>query len=76
MDGWRDRVPAFTAQVSQIRKILWETFPNEKDGEPYSGSYWNEADYEDPAFQTSHWGVSTSNLPLLVIYGSFLTDCL
>lgn len=62
MDGWSARLPAFIAQVSEIRKILWETFPNQKDGKPYSGSYWNEADYEDPAFQASHWGTNYPRL--------------
>merc|ERR1712110_614360 len=45
MEGWNVRIPKFQAQVAEVRKILWETFPNEKDGKPYSGSYWNEADY-------------------------------
>ena len=59
MDGWNARIPTYVAQVAAIRKQLWETFPNEKDGKPYSGSYWNEADYEDPHFQESHWGKET-----------------
>ena len=25
----------------------------------HSGSYWNEADFEDPHFQESHWGKAT-----------------
>ena len=67
MDGWRARLPALTAQVANIRKILWQTFPNEKDGKPYSGSYWNEADYEDPAFQISHWGKFTNNGAIIMV---------
>jgi hypothetical protein len=62
MDGWSARLPRLRAQVAEVRKILWETFPNEKDGQPYSGSYWNEADYEDPAFQVSHWGANYPRL--------------
>jgi FAD/FMN-containing dehydrogenase len=57
MAGWRARVPQLRAQVAAIRDILWKIFPNELDGEPFSGSYWNEADYEDPHWQVSHWGV-------------------
>ena len=56
MDGWSARIPDYAAQVAAIRKQLWETFPNTKNGRPYSGSYWNEADFEDPHFQESHWG--------------------
>ena len=62
LDGWHARVPKLKAQVAEIRQILWEIFPNEKDGRLYSGSYWNEADYEDPAFQTSHWGTNYPRL--------------
>ena len=56
MDGWSARIPDYAAQVAAIRKQLWDTFPNTKNGRPYSGSYWNEADFEDPHFQESHWG--------------------
>ena len=56
MGDWNARVPRFRRQVEDIRQILWETFPNEQDGQPFSGSYWNEADYADPDFQASHWG--------------------
>jgi hypothetical protein len=56
MDGWAKRIPAYAKQVDAIRQQLWSTFPNKKNGQPYSGSYWNEADFEDPHFQESHWG--------------------
>jgi hypothetical protein len=60
--GWRARVPELTALVGKIRDQLWETFPNAKDGAPYSGSYWNEADFADRAFQASHWGTNYPRL--------------
>ena len=42
----------------RIREQLLRTFPNVgTDGAAYSGSYWNEADYDDPDWQRSHWGV-------------------
>jgi hypothetical protein len=64
MDGWLyDRVPRLRAMVAEVRKAMWEYLPNEKDGEAFSGSYWNEADYEDPEWQKSHWG---SNYPRLL----------
>ena len=62
MDGWSARVPRLRAQVAEVRKIMWQVFPNLKDGESYSGSYWNEADYEDPSFQISHWGTNYPRL--------------
>ena len=46
MEGWELRVRTYVAQVDGIRAQLWETFPNGKNGEPYSGSYWNGADCE------------------------------
>ena len=68
--GWMARTPAYIKQMEAVRKLLWDTFPNTKPVTPtlppgvgggavYSGSYWNEADYADPAFQTSHWGEET-----------------
>jgi hypothetical protein len=53
--GWQARLPWYARQIQQIRDQLWTTFPNVKGGSGYSGSYWNEADYEDPSFQESHW---------------------
>ena len=56
------------ALVGEIRDQLWETFPNElPDGTPYSGSYWNEADYEDRDFIGSFWGKE--------VYGKLLAGC-
>jgi hypothetical protein len=65
--GWMARVPGYVEDVDAIRTQLWRAFPNTKPvtaalppgvggGDIYSGSYWNEADYEDPAFAASHWG--------------------
>eukprot|EP01051_Picozoa_sp_SAG22_P038725 SAG22_NODE_20010_length_269_cov_0.911765_1_plen_89_part_11 len=62
MGGWAARVPRFRSQVEQVRRLLWQYFPNEKDGLPYSGSYWNEADYQDPHWQASHWGATYPRL--------------
>jgi len=39
MDGWSERIPKFVEQVEELRDQLWKTFPNELDGEPYSGTY-------------------------------------
>ena len=37
MGGWQARVPGLRAQVEQVRKALWETFPNETpDGKAYA----------------------------------------
>lgn len=64
MDGWSQRIPRLRAQVAEVRKIMWGIFPNEKEGKAYSGAYmyWNEADYEDPSFQVSHWGTNYPRL--------------
>ena len=56
MEGWSARVPRLRAQLDQVRQLMWETFPNERDGAAFSGSYWNEADYDEPDWQTSFWG--------------------
>ena len=40
MNGWAARLPRLQQQVAEMRKILWEIFPNERDGKHYSGSYW------------------------------------
>ena len=63
MEGWSARVPRLKKQVQEVRQLMWETFPNElPNGTAFSGSYWNEADYEDPSFQQSHWGSSYPRL--------------
>jgi hypothetical protein len=65
--GWMARVPGYVEQVAALREQLWQTFPNAKPasaalppgaggGDIYSGSYWNEADHDDPDFAVSHWG--------------------
>lgn len=57
---WALRVPQMQAQLDEAKATLWATFPNEDaDGVPLSGSYFNEADYNDPEWQLSHWGRTT-----------------
>lgn len=53
------RIPQMQADLDEVRKTLWHALPNLDDnGVPFSGSYWNEADYNDYEFQRSHWGDS------------------
>ena len=58
IEGWRARVPAVRQQLQTSWETIFESFPNhDADGKPLSGAYWNECDYSDPEWQTSHWGV-------------------
>eukprot|EP00041_Stephanoeca_diplocostata_P031355 m.975489 g.975489 ORF g.975489 m.975489 type:complete len:662 (+) comp23941_c0_seq2:3854-5839(+) len=55
--GWLDRVPRLRDQLRNVKRVMWDVFPNlDVDGSIFSGSYWNEADYFDPEFQRSFWG--------------------
>jgi hypothetical protein len=57
MGTWEnDRVPPITAGLQTLRDELLRQFPV-TDG--YSGSYWNEADYYEPNWQTAFWGEET-----------------
>lgn len=58
LDAWEQvRVPQLLSVVDRLRNSTWETFPNfGSDGQPYSGSYYNEADYWDRNFTNSNWG--------------------
>ena len=58
MAGWvNERAPALQAQLAVGKAALWASFPNlDGDGVPLSGSYWNEADVDDPEWARSHWG--------------------
>eukprot|EP00038_Savillea_parva_P012296 m.203650 g.203650 ORF g.203650 m.203650 type:complete len:245 (+) comp22189_c0_seq1:2-736(+) len=54
---WDARLPRELVLIEEIRDILWSIFPNfAQDGQPFSGSYWNEADYWDRNFTHSFWG--------------------
>ena len=58
LHGWRARVPSISAQLREIYQTVRQAFPNvDADGKPYAGAYWNEADYDDDDWQTSHWGI-------------------
>lgn len=60
---WNARVPQLLGLADQIRDVLWEVFPNSGgDGRPFSGSYWNEADYWDKDFSASFWGAAYPRL--------------
>ena len=51
-------MPAVRQQLQTSWETIFESFPNhDADGKPLSGAYWNECDYSDPEWQTSHWGV-------------------
>ena len=56
--GWHARIPAMQARLQEVRAALWAALPNvdAATGQPFSGSYWCETDYDDPDFQRSHWG--------------------
>jgi len=57
LDAWYARIPKIQATLDNVRKVLWAALPNtDADGKPFSGSYWNEGDYDDIDFQLSHWG--------------------
>ena len=53
LDMWGARVPAIVKELTAMKSELLARFPV-TDG--YSGSYWNEADYYEPNWQTSFWG--------------------
>jgi hypothetical protein len=55
-----ERVPALQAQLAEMKRVLYEAFPNEDaSGAPFSGSYIAETDYEDEEFAVSQWGRAT-----------------
>ena len=62
MAGWNARVPRFRDELAEVRRLLEVTWPSELNGEPYSGTYLNEADFEDPGWQTSQWGTKYPRL--------------
>ena len=62
MAGWNARVPGFRDELAEVRRLLEVTWPSELNGEPYSGTYLNEADFEDPGWQTSQWGTKYPRL--------------
>ena len=41
------------AELDVLKREMVKRFPVENG---YSGSYWNEADYYEPNWQTSFWG--------------------
>jgi hypothetical protein len=60
MGTWHARIPALQTKLEQVRQALWEALPNEDgNGNPFSGSYWCETDYDDLDFSKSHWGEVT-----------------
>ena len=64
LDGWHARIPALQAKLEIIRQAMWKALPNEDaDGQPFSGSYWCETDYDDLDFTKSHWGSAVSAQP-------------
>ena len=50
---WGTRREAIVAQLLLVKDALNYHFPTDNG---YSGSYWNEADYFEPNWQTSFWG--------------------
>jgi len=60
MTEWRRRVPGLQKQLGEVRSSLQQAFPAVgTDGNPFSGSYFNEADYLEPQWQLSNWGEET-----------------
>lgn len=57
LNEWHSRIPALQAKLEEIRKAMWTALPNtDAEGNPFSGSYWCETDYDDLDFRVSHWG--------------------
>jgi len=57
MAEWHGRIPGMQAKLKEIRLALWKALPDvDPEGEPFSGSYWCETDYDDLDFANSHWG--------------------
>merc|ERR1719408_125864 len=61
MSKWAERVPAILQELNVLKDELQRRFPNVASDESetevqYSGSYWNEADYYEPEWQSSFWG--------------------
>ena len=57
LTGWRARVPSIAARLRKVWHTVRESFPNmDASGRPYSGAYWNEADFDEKDWQVSHWG--------------------
>jgi hypothetical protein len=60
MTEWRRRVPGLQTQLDEVRSTLHHAFPAVgTDGKPFSGSYYNEADYLEPDWQLINWGAVT-----------------
>ena len=63
MEEWYALISTLHAQLERVRQALWAALPNEDAaGQPLSGSYWCETDYDDSAFQRSHWGTNHEEL--------------
>jgi hypothetical protein len=50
---WATRRQAIVAQLLLVKDAMNYHFPTANG---YSGSYWNEADFDEPNWQTSFWG--------------------
>ncbi len=65
---WATRREAIVAQLVTAKATLNYHFPTDvvqsSDGtnKSYSGSYWNEADYYEPNWQRSFWGINYDKL--------------
>lgn len=54
------RVPGLQAQLEAANRVMLAAFPNEApDGTPVSGTYQNEADYEEEDWAAAQWGEAT-----------------
>merc|ERR1712070_972307 len=63
VDGWRNRVPTISKRLQDVWEVVRKAFPNKDEtGAPYSGAYWNEADFDEVDWQTSHWGSNYKRL--------------
>ncbi len=60
-DEWLSgRVPGLQAQLEAANQVMLAAFPNEApDGTPVSGTYQNEADFEQADWAAAQWGEAT-----------------
>jgi hypothetical protein len=61
LEQWQtERAPPIQAALSIAKTTMMMTFPNvDENGNPFSGSYIHETDYEDENWSQSQWGDAT-----------------
>jgi len=61
LEQWQtERAPPIQAALSIARSAMMATFPNvDQTGNPFSGAYIHETDYDDEEWQQSQWGDAT-----------------